>query len=59
MTEATKEAVQHATEQANASLEQAIQLLEEAMGTVEQQRMRHLHCNKRGIRRHGQVDGEA
>ena len=36
MTEAVKEAAEHATEQGNASLKQAIQLLEEAMGPAEQ-----------------------
>ena len=36
MTKAEKEAAEHAIEQANANLEQAIQLLEEAAGAAEQ-----------------------
>ena len=36
MTEAVKEAAEHAIQQANASLQQAIQLSEEAVGAAEQ-----------------------
>ena len=35
MTEAVKEAAEHAIEQANANLERALQLLEEAVGAAE------------------------